>query len=147
MSPPDELLLLRLGLLALLLLFVLVVALSMRGPLRVREILGTGSGAGRRRASLTILAPAESGVRPGTVYELAGVMTIGRDPECSIILPDSSVSGSHAVVRVLRGAWVVADNGSTNGTFVNNQAVDGNGVWLRGGERITVGAVVLEFQS
>jgi hypothetical protein len=141
----DELLLLRLGLLALLLLFVLVVALTMRGSLNVG--MPTRVAASARRAAVQVLAPAESGIPPGTVYELAGVMTIGRDPANSIVIVDPSVSGRHAELRRIAGAWNLVDLGSTNGTLVEDHPVDGRGTPLRPGARITVGAVVLRFQA
>ena len=41
---------------------------------------------------------------------------IGRDPECAIVIDDPRVSWQHAMLRVEDGRWVLADNGSTNGT-------------------------------
>jgi cytochrome P450/NADPH-cytochrome P450 reductase len=49
---------------------------------------------------------------------------IGRDPECAIVIDDTSVSWQHAVLRVEGGRWVLADNGSTNGTYVRDQRID-----------------------
>ncbi len=49
---------------------------------------------------------------------------IGRDPECAIVIDDASVSWQHAVLRVEDGRWVLADNGSTNGTYVRDQRID-----------------------
>ena len=49
---------------------------------------------------------------------------IGRDPECDIVVTDARVSWQHAVLRLEDGRWVLADNGSTNGTFAEDQRVD-----------------------
>jgi pSer/pThr/pTyr-binding forkhead associated (FHA) protein len=49
---------------------------------------------------------------------------IGRDPACDIVVPDARVSWQHAVLRLEDGRWVLADNGSTNGTFVRDRRVD-----------------------
>jgi cytochrome P450 / NADPH-cytochrome P450 reductase len=49
---------------------------------------------------------------------------IGRDPECDIVVADPRVSWQHAVLRLEAGRWVLADNGSTNGTYVRDQRVD-----------------------
>ncbi len=45
--------------------------------------------------------------------------TIGRDPRCNLVLDDVSVSRHHAEVRRIGPAYVVADGGSFNGTYVN----------------------------
>lgn len=52
------------------------------------------------------------------------VCTIGRDPECNIIIRgDSKVSRKHA--RVLRRdiSYFIRDNGSSNGVFVNGTKI------------------------
>ncbi len=49
---------------------------------------------------------------------------VGRDPECHIVIPDARVSWRHAVLRLEDGRWVLADNGSTNGTFAGDRRVD-----------------------
>jgi len=49
---------------------------------------------------------------------------IGRDPECDIVIADIRVSWQHAVLRLENGGWVLADNGSTNGTYAGGQRVD-----------------------
>src|SRR6185437_6030117 len=48
---------------------------------------------------------------------------VGRDPEADIVVPDACVSWQHAVLRCDGGQWVLADNGSSNGTFVNEQPI------------------------
>jgi ABC transport system ATP-binding/permease protein len=55
---------------------------------------------------------------PGPTY------LVGRDPECDIVVPDARVSWRHAVLRFEDGRWVLADNGSTNGTFTENRRAD-----------------------
>ena len=49
---------------------------------------------------------------------------IGRDPECDIAIADIRVSWHHAVLQLENGRWVLADNGSTNGTYARGQQVD-----------------------
>ena len=49
---------------------------------------------------------------------------IGRDPQCDIVVNDARVSSNHAVLRLEGGRWVLADNGSTNGTYAGNRRVD-----------------------
>src|SRR6516165_11141121 len=48
----------------------------------------------------------------------------GRDPECDIVFTDARVSWHHALLRTEDGRWVLADNGSSNGTFAGDRRVD-----------------------
>jgi ABC transport system ATP-binding/permease protein len=48
----------------------------------------------------------------------------GRDPECDIVITDARVSWHHAVLGLEGGRWVLADNGSTNGTYIGGRRVD-----------------------
>ncbi len=65
--------------------------------------------------------------------------TIGRAPENSIRLDDTSVSGRHAEVVVVGENCYLKDVGSTNGTVVNRQPI--KEVQLRAGDRIRFGKV------
>ncbi|HEY6279335.1 MAG TPA: cytochrome P450 [Streptosporangiaceae bacterium] len=49
---------------------------------------------------------------------------VGRDPDCDIVITDQRVSWHHAVLGVEGGRWVLADHGSTNGTYTGDQRVD-----------------------
>ena len=49
---------------------------------------------------------------------------VGRDPQCDIVINDARVSSHHAALRAEGGHWVLADNGSTNGTYVGERRVD-----------------------
>jgi hypothetical protein len=55
----------------------------------------------------------------------------------AVVLRASTISGRHAVVRVVRGGVTVTDLGSTNGTFVNGVRIQPNGiVELRPGDEV-----------
>ena len=73
-------------------------------------------------------------------------MVMGRDPANAIGLPDDTkASRAHArVVRDSGGNWVVEDNGSTNGTFVNGQRITRQE--LAPGDTILIGATALRFE-
>jgi pSer/pThr/pTyr-binding forkhead associated (FHA) protein len=74
-------------------------------------------------------------------YVLArGVNTIGRDPESSICLNDSSVSRAHARITITDGQAAVEDLRSKNGTTVQNQPITGP-VILADGDEIEFGHV------
>ncbi|MGH3204328.1 MAG: FHA domain-containing protein, partial [Streptosporangiaceae bacterium] len=49
---------------------------------------------------------------------------IGRDPAGAVVLADDRVSWQHAVLRFEEDRWVLADNGSTNGTYAAGRRVD-----------------------
>ena len=51
--------------------------------------------------------------------------TIGRSPDNSIIINDSSVSRRHATLIIAQNEYSVKDLGSANGTFVNGMRVAG----------------------
>lgn len=65
------------------------------------------------------------------------VVTLGRDPDCTMALESPAVSRLHA--RVVRGAngWEFRDEGSTQGSFVNGVAVTTFAV--RGDTEVTLG--------
>jgi pSer/pThr/pTyr-binding forkhead associated (FHA) protein len=70
--------------------------------------------------------------------------TIGRAPENSIRLEDTSVSGRHAEIVVVGENCYLKDIGSTNGTTVNGQAV--TETQLRPGDRIRFGKIEACFE-
>jgi RNA polymerase sigma-70 factor, ECF subfamily len=50
--------------------------------------------------------------------------TLGRDPDCQIVVHDESISRRHAEVRCTDGGWCVLDLGSHNGTRINGWKID-----------------------
>lgn len=93
-------------------------------------------------ASLTVL---EDG-RPGRTYRLGRAsVTIGRLPECDIVIADPGASRQHAQVRFDGERFVVSDLGSTNGTLVNDVQADERA--LEDGDRVTIGSTVLQFRA
>ncbi len=91
------------------------------------------------------LAVRVSGGRTGEFFALeAEVITIGRSPACDIFLDDITVSRVHARVRTQAGGWVVADDGSTNGTYVNRRLIEGPEI-LGDGDEVQVGKFRLVF--
>jgi hypothetical protein len=49
------------------------------------------------------------------------MMLIGRDPNSGIYLQDNEVSMNHASIVFQNGQYVIRDNGSRNGTYVNGE--------------------------
>jgi len=55
------------------------------------------------------------------VFPLVKVMTtVGRDPNCDIVLADDDVSRRHAKIYLMGGMVKIKDENSVNGTFINN---------------------------
>jgi hypothetical protein len=73
-----------------------------------------------------------------------GAVAIGRHPDCELNLRMDDVSRRHAEVRFENGSYLVSDLGSTNGTFVNGERVEGSRV-LQPGDRIEVGENSVTF--
>jgi predicted component of type VI protein secretion system len=77
-----------------------------------------------------------------------GGLTVGRSPTAGLALTwDAQVSRSHTSIEAIDGVWTVLDDGrSTNGTFVNEERVQGRRT-LRHLDVIRVGATRLRFHD
>ena len=75
-------------------------------------------------------------------------VTIGRTPASGLALTwDAQVSRSHATLEAIDGVWTVLDDGrSTNGTFVNEERVQGRRA-LHHLDVIRVGATRVRFHD
>jgi serine/threonine-protein kinase len=47
-------------------------------------------------------------------------ITIGRRGDQDIVIPEATVSGTHAIVRWQAGSWLIEDLGSTNGSYADH---------------------------
>ncbi len=70
-------------------------------------------------------------------------LTIGRRESNDIFLEDLVVSGNHAKIEAMDKGYLLTDIKSKNGTFVNGQMVSSH--WLKSGDDIRVGGMVLRF--
>jgi len=60
-------------------------------------------------------------LRTGAVFELKGNrISIGRDLDCDVVLPDNGVSRRHASIAPVPGGYLLTDE-SSNGTLVNGE--------------------------
>lgn len=132
---------LRLGVLALLYLFLAAVArvawrdFAHAAPLR-RGSVG--------RAHLIVIEGGSAGPYAGDRVPIEGAASIGRDSENAVVADDRTVSGRHATLLFDGGRWWVEDNGSTNGTFVNGARVDGAAP-IEEGDVLQVGRVAFRL--
>lgn len=127
--------LLRIGFVVLIYVFLFMVARAMWHDLRAGV-----SGAGRPLGRLAVIAAQEGRPATGTSFALDAVNSIGRDVNNSIVIDDSFVSADHAVLSFRGRAWYVEDRGSTNGTWLNGQRVEGYAA-LGYGDEVQIGQV------
>ncbi len=71
---------------------------------------------------------------------------IGRGADNQIVLEGDSVSRRHCHFDRRQGNWHIVDDGSTNGTFLNEEQVKGSGQ-LNNGDRVKVGPTILKYLS
>lgn len=98
---------------------------------------------GRRNPSRLVLV---EGVGPPSVALVTPETVMGREPQCHVTIPDSSVSSRHARVYQSDGEWYIEDLGSTNGTYVNERPLT-HPVLLRTGDKVAVGRSILEART
>jgi two-component system cell cycle response regulator len=91
------------------------------------------------RAVLTL----QSGAEAGRVVALAPEKptTLGRADECTIAFDEARLSRVHARITYIGGMWMLSDEGSTNGTFVNGARIEQSSA-LEDGARLGLGGTV-----
>jgi hypothetical protein len=127
---------------------------SFMGPVRVALTEDSHFKAGRFSLTSHMQEPAPGSTEPVAALVLSDgtriglgeeSVTIGRLPECGIVVADPNVSRRHAVVRPAGNGWAVADLKSTNGTRVNGIPITERS--LSPGDQITLGATVIRFET
>ena len=90
-----------------------------------------------------------SGQAVGLAFALAqSPAQLGRAPASHIRIDDVSVSSRHAVLVERGGTWLIADQGSTNGTFWRGERLaPGREIPIQEGDMFTVGQVAIVFSS
>jgi pSer/pThr/pTyr-binding forkhead associated (FHA) protein len=162
----------RLGLLALLWIFVFSVVGVLRGDLYGTRVLARGKPRAQSRPSREPVdeAPRATGPvtrkptrasgrripRTLTVTEgsLAGTtvslkengVLLGRNPECTLVLDDDFASGRHARIFRRDAGWFVEDLGSTNGTFLGSSKLT-QPMPVQVGSTLRIGKTVFELRK
>ena len=144
----------RFGFLLLLWLFVFAAFRVVRA-----DLFGGRAG---RVASVPPRAAATPGRRrgrgPRTLVVTAGPLTgtkitlgeqpilIGRADDSTLVLTDDFASSRHARLTNRGGQWYVEDLGSTNGTYLDQQRVQGP-MLVQPGQVIRIGQTALELRT
>jgi hypothetical protein len=155
---------LKFGFLIVLYLFLLWVSRS-----ALRDLRGSGAGASLDPAhvpppdatglhSASTLGPADllsrsprlvveraPGHDPGMIYDLGGDVVFGRGDAAEIRLEDPFASSSHARVYEQGKILAIEDLGSTNGTYLNEELLDGPRP-LHPGDRVRIGDSEFTFE-
>ena len=86
----------------------------------------------------------------GTSFQLPNEnYTIGRTENCDICIPDSTISGHHATLfQAEEGVYMLRDEGSTNGSSLNGEPIEGGQeVLLKHGDIFQLGSIEIMFDT
>lgn len=85
--------------------------------------------------------------RTGATYAIGPHgCTLGKSADADISIPDNNrISRNHARIENINGAYYIYDNGSTNGTYLNNMPVGSDGMRLVSGDIIRLANEDVEF--
>ncbi|MQA76084.1 MAG: FHA domain-containing protein [Solirubrobacterales bacterium] len=145
---------LKFGFLAVLYLFLFWVSRSALRELRrtsapAPEATGfhATAGPGGRSAATdaSLVAVHGGGLSPGDRYDLFGGLSIGRSTEADVRIEDRFASSIHARLYSRGASYFVEDMGSTNGTFLNGTALEGEAE-LADLDQIKIGDTEMRFE-
>ena len=111
----------------------------------VEQVVVARARKGRRGevGRLVVMKPKE---RKGATFAIGQEITIGRAPNCTIMIPDDSyVSQLHARLYRTGDGVFVEDLGSTNGSYVNGGRIAA-AHQIGKGDRIQIGSTIMEAQ-
>lgn len=143
----------RFGFLALLWLFILVAFRVVRADLlggrakRVSAPARRSAVGGRRSGRPLKQLRVTAGPLAGTRITLSDqTILIGRADDSTLVLTDDFASSRHARLTQREGRWYVEDLGSTNGTYLDQQRVQGP-LAVAPGQPIRIGATMIELHQ
>ncbi|MBA2489224.1 MAG: FHA domain-containing protein [Candidatus Limnocylindrales bacterium] len=110
-----------------------------------RDLRSTVNSAGRSLGRLIVVESPQGQPTLGASIPLDAITSLGRDVNNSITVDDGFVSAEHARLTFRGRAWYLEDRGSTNGTFVNGQPVQGV-VPVGYGDELQLGQVRLRLE-
>ena len=143
----------RFGFLLLLWLFIFAAFRVVRADLfggragRVAAVPPRAAAAGKKRARGPKTLVVTAGPLAGTKINLGDQpILIGRADDSTLVLTDDFASSRHARLTNRGGQWYVEDLGSTNGTYLDQQRVQGP-LLVGPGQPIRIGQTAMELRS
>ena len=119
------------------------------GPLAAPSSATPATGASPRlsgsTASLASFLVRSGSLKGNRLQVKVPVVNIGRAEYNDIVIPDESVSTMHAKLQKREELWVLTDNGSTNGTFVDGERISGEAI-LSPGALVRFGETAVMFE-
>ena len=94
----------------------------------------------------TMLTVTEGSLTGTTVSLMETGVLLGRNPECTLILDDDFASGRHARIFRRDAGWFVEDLGSTNGTFLGSTKLT-QPMPLEVGSTLRIGKTIFELRK
>jgi two-component system, cell cycle response regulator len=94
-----------------------------------------------KKSFLVQIYPLNAGY--GLVQLPAERLVLGRDTSCDLVVVDDAVSRRHATIEPVDEGFVIVDQGSTNGTYVNDCRIERH--VLKAGDRFRVGGHIFKF--
>ena len=105
--------------------------------------IGHSPAAGREPRLIVERAP---GHEPGMIYDLDSGAVLGRGAQAEIRLDDPFASAGHARIFEQGNIMVIEDLGSTNGTYLNEELLEGPRP-LHRGDRVRIGDSEFSYQD
>jgi diguanylate cyclase (GGDEF)-like protein len=112
----------------------------------VQKPLGGDEGAPKGNDCLVVIYTKEPSLLGRRFVLDASPIRIGRGAENHIVLEGDSVSRRHAHFEQRSGAWWCVDDGSTNGSYVNDDQIMRE-ARLGNNDRIKIGPTIFKFLS
>ena len=119
-------------------------------PVAVPALSSFGEGVDleHKKSAWALVVEASPALRVGSAVALlpGERVVLGRAPESDVVLNDTFVSARHASVEAVPEGLLVEDLGSTNGTYVDGEELEGR-LFVGPGERIAVGDTVFVVEE
>jgi pSer/pThr/pTyr-binding forkhead associated (FHA) protein len=124
------------------LLFLLLLYLFLARVIRalLRDLRAAARETADRPGRLVVLESPGGEPAVGRSFGLDVITPLGRDVNNAIVIDDPFASADHAILTYRGRSWYLEDLGSTNGSYINGQPIDGVAA-LGYGDEIQIGQV------